>query len=93
MPQHFQQSDILQRNILSYHLSVLDPYRWGIIDLQIDESLLISGVFRVFKLEAILPDGAIIFFPQNMGDVLEIDLKKFLKKNSRNALKDLFDTS
>ena len=61
MPQHFQQSDILQRNILSYHLSVLDPYRWGIIDLQIDESLLISGVFRVFKLEAILP-----YFPHKI---------------------------
>lgn len=73
MPQHFQQSDLRNDYLLSYHLKHLSPFYWGIINCRIDEAALPSGLFRLLSLEAVMPDGFVV--NETTGRVFEIDLK------------------
>lgn len=74
MPQHFQQADQLQRCLLSYNMSLASPYHWGIVNFVLDPAQLVNGIFRVLSLEAVLPDGTVVFFPYSPDEVLELDL-------------------
>ena len=60
MPQHFQLADLRANDLLTYQISHMFPFFWGVINLEIDEALLTTGVFRPKALEAILPDGLIV---------------------------------
>lgn len=72
-PHHFQQFTARQDALLHYHLTAAAPYHWGVGRLEIDNSLLLEGVFRVVSLEAILPDGLIVDHREGDAD-LEVDL-------------------
>lgn len=72
-PHHFQQFTARQDALLHYHFSAATPYHWGIGHLEIDNTLLLEGVFRVVSLEAILPDGLIVAHREGDAD-LEVDL-------------------
>ncbi len=74
-PQHFQQVNTRQEALLHYHLMTIAPFHWGIQKLKIDESLLLQdGTFRVSELEAIMPDGLVVRYPDGKND-LQISLK------------------
>lgn len=80
MPQHFQQNDILIQNLTYFHTSHITPYHWGIIDYSIDPSLLSQGILKVETLHGVMPDGTIVFFPQEPEDSLELVLSEISDK-------------
>ncbi len=56
-PQHFQQLDSRLEQLSMLCFKLVQPFYWGIIKLDIDESALQVGTLRINTLEAILPDG------------------------------------
>ncbi len=73
-PQHFQQAGLRSELLLHFHLAQAMPFHWGLISLQIDRARLAMGCFRVLALQAILPDGLAVSYPQEDGAALELDL-------------------
>ncbi len=78
-PQQMQQMEIRGRSMLNRNLIAFSPYFWGVVSLEIDPVLLVSGVYRILSLRAFLPDGTFISFDAGPTDLLEVDL---------NALKE-----
>ncbi len=76
-PHHFQQAFTRQEGLLRYHLQNLAPYYWGIREVEINKSLLVSGIFSVDKLHAIMPDGLEVAFSKDENSALEIDLNNY----------------
>ncbi len=75
-PQHFQQESARVDALLAWHALAANPLAWGVRLLEIDESLLSTGVLRVLALEAVMPDGmAIVYSERDAGvGALELDL-------------------
>ncbi len=78
-PQHFQQLAVRSEELLHYHMSLAAPFHWGIKELKIDRVLLIDGIFRILKLEAIMPDGLIATHYHDDERMLEIDLNEHVE--------------
>lgn len=76
-PQHFQQSFLRQEALLHYHLTTGMQYHWGLRRIRIDPSLLVSGVFRVTDLEAVMPDGLVVSHDAQLDGDLETDLTPY----------------
>lgn len=74
VPQHFQQADLRQQNLWHYHLSRMAPYYWGVVNVVIDAAQLVNGFLSILSLEAILPDGTILFFPDSPTEKLSLSL-------------------
>ncbi|GAB3438587.1 type VI secretion system baseplate subunit TssK [Insolitispirillum peregrinum] len=72
-PQHFQQAFLRQDLLLQYHVAATAPYPWGVRRLQVDQAMLVGGIFRLSDLEAILPDGLLVSHPLD-GQDLSLDL-------------------
>jgi len=76
-PQHFQQMaarfDLLQ----SYHIGAAAPFHWGIVQFQFDRVALISGIFRVLELEAVMPDGLVVHHSASAAAELELDVTSY----------------
>ncbi|MFH1480987.1 MAG: type VI secretion system baseplate subunit TssK [Pseudomonadota bacterium] len=85
-PQHFQQSLLRQEELLHYHLMAIAPFHWGIRRLKIDEALLVNGTFRVTDLEAIMPDGLVIYHPSPGGEDLEVDLSPYVDEMKQRQI-------
>ena len=64
-PQHFQHHDLFAEERLRFHLHRLDPFHWGVRELQINEEALSDHRLEVLQLEAVLPGGAIVRYPGN----------------------------
>lgn len=62
-PQHFQQQSARQEALIARYTSLAGPYAYGVCDVQIDDDLLTDKIFRVERLEAILPDGLYVQSP------------------------------
>ncbi|MCB9761319.1 MAG: type VI secretion system baseplate subunit TssK [Alphaproteobacteria bacterium] len=73
-PQHFQQASLRSEALLHYHVAQVQPYPWGISVLELDRGLLLTGIFRVLRLEAVSPDGLILAFQAGDGPDLEVGL-------------------
>ena len=73
-PHHFQQASLRSELLLHFHLGQASPFRWGVIDIQIDQARLAMGTFRVLALQAILPDGIAVTYPHEDAAALELDL-------------------
>lgn len=73
-PQHFQQQSMRAEQVLSYHMMMATPFHWGVVTLLIDRVALVSGIFRVLELEAIMPDGLIVRHAPDRGDPLDLAL-------------------
>lgn len=56
-PQHFQQQDRYLESLITQRPSILEPYNWGITELNIDTTLLSQGKFTITNCRGILPDG------------------------------------
>lgn len=78
-PHHFQQAWLRQDRLLDYRLGLLSPYAYGVVRLQFDHALLLTGVLRVTELEAVMPDGLLAVHPtdERAGD-LEIQVKPLI---------------
>lgn len=74
LPQHFQESSRRAERLLDYHIGGAAPYHYGVVHIEIDLGLLVSGTLRVNEIEAIMPDNMIVHRTTNDPD-LEIDLK------------------
>lgn len=77
LPQHFQQNDIRQRQLTTFHVSLISPYHWGLRQLEIETSLLINGILQITDLEAVLPDGLVISHHASEGEFVETDLTQY----------------
>jgi type VI secretion system protein ImpJ len=73
-PQHFQQAALRNDLLLHFHLAQAMPYRWGLLGLQIDPARLAMGTLRVLSLQAILPDGLAVSYPEADQAPLELNL-------------------
>jgi type VI secretion system protein ImpJ len=71
-PQHLQQLSQRSESLVHYHLHSVTPFFWGIRHLEIDQKLLTTGVFRVVKLEAVMPDGLVV--SHQAGQSLDLQL-------------------
>lgn len=76
-PQHFQQQDLRNEQILSHQLHLLSHCHFGVHTLKIDPILLADGVIRVLALEAVMPDGLLVnFFEGEYEGNLECNVKE-----------------
>lgn len=76
-PQHFQQLSLRQEELLHYHLMTAAPFHWGVKRLKIDQGLLIDGIFRITELEAVMPDGLIVWHRPDAENSLETDMSPY----------------
>lgn len=73
--QHFQQQDLHHQQFGLYHVMASSPFHWGVMRLSIDQSALVSGLFRILDLEAVMPDGLVVRYPvDDTDEQLEIDV-------------------
>ncbi|MDP2193317.1 MAG: type VI secretion system baseplate subunit TssK [Alphaproteobacteria bacterium] len=80
-PHHFQQSDLRNHQLMIHHMSLMNPYHWGVRQIKLDPVVLPDGLIRILELEAVMPDGLIISYHVNQADIppLEFDLKPYKK--------------
>jgi type VI secretion system protein ImpJ len=71
-PQHFQQLSLRHEALLQYSTLTFIPFAWGVRHFSVDQNLLLTGVFRVLDLEAVMPDGLVVSHDADLP--LEIDL-------------------
>lgn len=74
-PQHLQQLSQRSESLVHYHLHSIAPFFWGIRQLEIDQKLLTTGVFRIVKLEAVMPDGLVVSHSAGQGGDLQLALQ------------------
>ena len=74
LPQHFQQQSTRTEQLIDWRVSKANPYNWGIISMTLDLSALVHGQLRIQQLEAIMPDGFVIQYPDESSAPLELDL-------------------
>ena len=85
-PQHFQQMSLRHQELLHYHIMAIAPFHWGVRRLKIDQTLLIDGILRVVELEAVLPDGLVVYHASQEGDDLEVELEPYIEEMKQRAL-------
>jgi len=73
-PQHFQQSSMRQELLTQYAALLVAPYSWGVRRITLDEKRLPSGTVRVVDLEAVMPDGTVVWHKPRDGRELMITL-------------------
>lgn len=76
-PQHLQQLSTGTDRNLRFRFAASDEFNFGIVDLEIDTGALISGLFRVSRCRAVMPDGLIVQVPAIDGTPLELDLTAY----------------
>jgi type VI secretion system protein ImpJ len=74
-PQHLQQLSQRSESLVHYYLHAIAPFFWGVRELEIDQKLLVGGVFRVLKLEALMPDGLVVSHLASRDEDLRISLQ------------------
>jgi type VI secretion system protein ImpJ len=100
-PQHFQQFAARGELLNQLMFSNSGAFRWGVLDLNIDQAALNGGILRILNIEAIMPDGLLVLGGSNHGVELEFDMQKaegnpaqiFLAVPRKAALYDRSDYS
>lgn len=64
-PQHFQHSDLFWQTKQAELSSLMSPYPWGIIRLELDKAALSTSQLRLIRLKAVMRDGSLIHYPGN----------------------------
>lgn len=76
-PQHFQEADRRNERLLAHHMTHVAPYHYGVASFKWAEGTLVSGLFRVDEIEAIMPDGTLVQHRSGQGKPdLSIDLRR-----------------
>jgi len=73
---HFQQAEIRNHKVLQYLFEKLNPYGWGVLDLEVDIAGINSMKVIINRLEAIMPDYSLLFASASSDQRLEINLPK-----------------
>lgn len=75
-PQHFQQMQSRVDALGAWYLLAAQPLAWGVRRCEIDPGLLNAGLLRVEALEAVMPDGTLVWHDARdaRDGPLEIDL-------------------
>jgi type VI secretion system protein ImpJ len=66
-PQHLQQNDIYWQKQMRARMASLDPDFWGLHGLEINERALADGVLIMKSLRAVLSDGLLVEYRQQVG--------------------------
>lgn len=66
-PQHFQQQALRSDALLHYHAAAIAPFHWGVRRFALDQMLLGTGTLRVTELEAVMPDGLVVYHAPGLG--------------------------
>jgi len=85
-PQHFQQMELRNQQILSYHLRRLSPFYWGIHHFKLDPIVLNRGTVRLLEIDAVMPDGLIIYRHSDLEAPLELDLTPLKETLSKEEI-------
>jgi type VI secretion system protein ImpJ len=64
-PHHLQQHELFNEERLRCHLRTLNPFHWGVRELEIDEEALSDHQLVILRLDAVLPGGIIVRHPGN----------------------------
>lgn len=78
-PQHFQQMNLRQEQLLHYQMMLATPFFWGVRHLKIDPVMLLNGRFNILELEAIMPDGLLVWHMSG-DNSLDLDLEPYLEQ-------------
>lgn len=79
-PQHLQQLALRAERHVGFRFATADPHAFGVIHASIDQGALVSGMFRVDGLTAVMPDGLVVTLPQRDRDALEFDLTPYAER-------------
>jgi len=70
----FQQSEMLVYNTIGYLNSIISPYSWGVIQIEIDTSSIVQNIVRIIRLDCIMQDSTLVKYAQPATFPVEIDL-------------------
>jgi type VI secretion system protein ImpJ len=59
-PQHFQQNNLYLEQILHHQLRRVSGDPFGVLSLEIDQSLIDVGVVKIRELHGVMPDGTVV---------------------------------
>lgn len=62
-PHHLQHHDVYADTRLYSLIRSIDPFHWGVREIEIDEEALSDNRIEIVRLDAILPGGEIVRFP------------------------------
>ena len=79
-PQHLQQQALAIDRAVRFRFAASDTYGFGVVTLDIDQGALVSGIFRVTRCTAVMPDGLLVQIPQRDARPLEFDLDSYLER-------------
>jgi type VI secretion system protein ImpJ len=68
-PHHLQHHDVFNETRLNYHMRSLDPFHWGVREFALDEDALSDNRIEVLRLDAVLPGGEILRYPNGNAEV------------------------
>ncbi|WP_231158671.1 type VI secretion system baseplate subunit TssK [Candidatus Gromoviella agglomerans] len=90
MPQHFQQNEMIFREMQLYYLRAFTKFSWGVVKLDIDKNALHTNILKINSIECVLENGEIIFFSKNSTDQfidLSINLKPYIDQMTQHPMK------
>jgi type VI secretion system protein ImpJ len=62
-PHHFQQWDNYHEELLNSRVRSIQPFEYGVLDLQINQEAIANGNFQITNFRGVLPDGLMINVP------------------------------
>jgi type VI secretion system protein ImpJ len=60
-PQHLQQQELFEEQVLQARLAAATPYSWGVQSVEFDAGALKSGRLELTRFEGVLPDGLALY--------------------------------
>ncbi len=87
-PQHFQQMEIRNYQLITEQIKLLSSAYWGVSNLKIDAISLPDGLFRIVEIDGVMPDGLVVSYGAEMKgvDPLEFDLTPFKAEFPKEGL-------
>lgn len=66
-PHHFQQWDNYHEESLNSRVRSIQPFEYGVLDLQVNQEAIANGNFQITNFRGVLPDGLMINVPDAEG--------------------------
>jgi type VI secretion system protein ImpJ len=79
-PHHLQHHDQWNAARLNYHLRAIDPFHWGVRSFELDEDALSDHRIVVLHLDAVLPGGHVIRYPNGNAAVQSREFNPQIQK-------------
>ncbi len=82
-PHHFQLQDQFTHQLVDTVAHALNPYPWGLMEMDIHREGLLAGSFEIKKLDMLFPDCTRVTFPGN-AVIAPLPLKNFAPEDGSN---------